>query len=95
VKKVSFGAKPPAATPPATADAWVANKPAGGDPAKPAESIKRLTIDLPLGLHRRVKAGCVREEVYIADVVRNFLDARFPAKSHGHDDTTTRKGGKS
>ena len=87
MKKVSFGARPPA-TPPVTADAWVADKPAAAEP------VKRLTIDIPLGLHRRVKAGCVREEVYIADLVRQFLDRRFPAdpQTRPHDDTTPRKG---
>ena len=84
MKKVSFGARPPAQPTPATADSWVADKP----PA--AEPVKRLTIDIPLGLHRRVKTGCVREEVPIADVVRDFLERRFPA-----DDTATRKGDKS
>lgn len=73
MKKVSFGARPPSPTSPATADAWVADKPAAAEP------VKRLTIDLPLGLHRRVKTGCVREDVTIADVVRDFLEARFPA----------------
>ena len=88
MKKVSFGARPPAAPTPATADAWVADKPAAPEP------VKRLTIDLPLGLHRRVKAGCVREEVYIADLVRQFLDRRFPAadSARPHDDTTPRNG---
>ena len=89
MKKVSFGARPPAASStPATADAWVADK------ARAPEPIKRLTIDIPLGLHRRVKAGCVRDEVYIADVVRDFLEERFPAidAAPRHDDTAPRKG---
>ena len=72
MKKVSFGSRPPTAPPTATAEDWVADRDATPEP------IKRLTIDLPLGLHRRVKAGCVREEVYIADVVRGFLEKRFP-----------------
>jgi hypothetical protein len=69
----------------------VADKPAAAEP------IKRLTIDIPLGLHRRVKTGCVREDVAIADVVRDFLDRRFPADDatgRKHDGTETRKGGK-
>ena len=87
MKKVSFGARPPV-TPSVTADAWVADKPAAAEP------VKRLTIDIPLGLHRRVKAGCVGEEVYIADLVRQFLDRRFPADGTApkHDGTTPRKG---
>ena len=88
MKKVSFGSRPPATQPSTTADAWVADKPAAPEP------VKRLTIDIPLGLHRRVKAGCVREEVYIADVVRDFLDRRFPADATArkHDGTAPRKG---
>ena len=91
MKKVSFGARPPATPSPTTADAWVADKP------PVAEPIKRLTIDIPLGLHRRVKTGCVREDVAIADVVRDFLDRRFPPDpaTQKHGDTETRKGGKS
>lgn len=77
-KKVTFGARPPAAPKAADPDAWVSNT------ASP-EKIKRLTIDIPLSLHRRVKTGCAREELVIADVVRGFLDRRFPADST--DDT--------
>jgi hypothetical protein len=89
MKKVQFGARPPAAPSPASADAWVADRPAAPEP------IKRLTIDLPLGLHLRVKTGCVREQVTIADVVREFLDGRFPddPAARKHDDTGARKGG--
>lgn len=39
---------------------------------------KRLTIDLPEDLHRRVKLGAVREGLHIADVVRELLEKRFP-----------------
>ena len=57
-------------------------------PAKPvqppqetpkAEPLKRLTIDIPLGLHKRVKAGCAAQETPIAEVVREFLERKFPA----------------
>lgn len=90
MKKVSFGSRPPAPTPSATPEDWVADRDAA------PEAIKRLTIDLPVGLHRRVKTGCVREDVTIADVVREFLDRRFPAdpQPRKHDDTEARKGGK-
>lgn len=100
MKKVTFGARPPAATKLANPDDWVANTPEtqavpNSPPGAPPEKIKRLTIDIPLSLHRRVKTGCAREELVIADVVREFLDQRFPADpeataSRIHDDTETR-----
>ena len=65
-------------------DSWVSG--AGGEapvaPAKPVrESVpmKRLTLDIPEELHRRVKSGCANRGEKIADVVRRFLDAEFPA----------------
>jgi hypothetical protein len=42
------------------------------------ESIKRLTIDIPEELHRRVKSGCALRGEKIADVVRELLEQRFP-----------------
>ena len=91
MKKVSFGSRPPATAPQAVSpEDWVADR------DKSPEPIKRLTIDLPLSLHRRVKTGCVQEDVAIADVVREFLD-HIPIKSHAqkYDDTESHNGGKS
>lgn len=87
MKKVSFGARPPAVSPAASPEDWVADRDHTPEP------IKRLTIDIPLGLHRRVKTGCVREDVAIADVVREFLARRFPADppAQKHDGTDSRK----
>lgn len=42
------------------------------------EKPKRLTIDVPADLHRRAKAGAASEGVFIADLVRDFLEQRFP-----------------
>ena len=85
MKKVTFGARPPAAGKPVNPDDWVANTAEAqvAPPAAAPEKIKRLTIDIPLGLHRRVKTGCAREELVIADVVREFLDQRFPSDPDG------------
>lgn len=71
MKKVTFGAKP--TVPHGTADNWVVARPS------PAEPVKRLTIDIPVSLHRRVKTGGVLENLVMADVVRDLLDRRFPA----------------
>ena len=45
---------------------------------KTPEPMKRLTIEIPLSLHSRVKLGSVKEQVTIVEVVRTFLDKRFP-----------------
>ena len=81
-KSVSF-ARPARKAQPA-ADDWVAG--GGGEAAAPAAAkpkqavpMKRLTLDIPEELHRRVKSGCANRGEKIADVVRRFLDAEFPA----------------
>ncbi len=51
-------------------------------PSTKAETTKRLTIDIPQGLHKRVKSQCANQGTTIADVVRAFLERKFPeAKS--------------
>src|SRR4051812_36368137 len=46
------------------------------------EEKKRLTIDIPMSLHKRVKSQCANQGTTIADVVRAFLERKFPeAKS--------------
>ena len=81
-KSVSFAR--PARKPQPDADAWVggsgaeASEPAP-KPAKQPVPMKRLTLDVPEELHRRVKSGCAARGEKIADVVRRYLDAEFPA----------------
>ncbi|MDX2119008.1 MAG: hypothetical protein SFY96_12575 [Planctomycetota bacterium] len=70
MKKVNFAAKP-AARSGQSFDQWVAGKPQ-------AEPTKRLTIDVPLSLHRRMKTRCVLDDVIMADVIRDLLMQRFP-----------------
>ena len=73
-KKVAFGPNP--ASKQATADAWVA-----ADAPKPvAEPTRRLTIDIPVGLHTRLKVGCALQGHSIADVVRELLERAFPSQ---------------
>ena len=76
-KRVDIGTRPTArhAEPAPDANAWVANQ----EPSKP-ERIKRLTIDLPESLHRRIKIACVIEDVTIVEVVRELLTERFPVE---------------
>ena len=69
-KKVSFGVKPGAARPDtARADDWVNNR--------DAETMKRLTIDVPASLHARIKSQCALRGVKMADEVRELLEHHF------------------
>ena len=45
--------------------------------------MKRLTIDIPESLHKRVKSQCGAQGKTIADVVRQFLEKKF-AEPKGH-----------
>lgn len=91
-KTVNIG-KRPAARPSAEAvDQWIESQASGaGDPTAnppktvaPAESkvaapkMKRLTIDIPDSLHRRVKSRCGQDGLRMADVIRDLLEQRFP-----------------
>jgi hypothetical protein len=40
--------------------------------------MKRLTIDIPLSLHQRVKSQCALKGDKMADVVRELLERHFP-----------------
>jgi len=71
-KKVEFGPKPTNKdTGKPTVDEWVDNR----DP----EEIKRLTLDLPANLHRRIKATCAMRGTKMADEIRQLLEKHFPA----------------
>jgi hypothetical protein len=40
--------------------------------------MKRLTIDVPIDLHIRLKTGCALRGEKIADVVRVLIEREFP-----------------
>jgi len=44
-----------------------------------AETMKRLTIDLPESLHRRIKFQCISRGLKMSDAIRELLDREFPA----------------
>ena len=67
----SFSGKPPGQNLSRAADA-IANI------TPPPEPKKRMTVDLPLSLHSRVKLRCVQDNVAISDVVREMLERNFP-----------------
>ena len=73
-KKVSIGAKPTSKPAPAAADAWVESR----APVEGPEPMKRLTIDIPDMLHRRVKSRCSQDGLRMAEVIRDLLEQRFP-----------------
>ena len=81
MKRVSFRAKTPAGTATSKIDAWVENREALPQIAVPSETIetmKRLTIDVPIELHKRIKSRCAMDNLVMADVIRDLLDHRFP-----------------
>lgn len=69
MKKVTFGGKPTNSRLANSPDEWVSGEPT-----------KRLTIDIPLSLHQRVKSQCALEGANMAEVVRGLLEKRFPPK---------------
>lgn len=71
-KKVSITPRPSARQ----ADAWVSAPAKAAAPAAASE-MKRLTIDIPAALHRKVKAACATEGVKMADVIRELLVKKY------------------
>jgi len=69
-KKVAFGTQPPQKAV-VTPDAWIEGN-------TTSEGVKRLTIDLPESLHRRMKTGCAQRGEKMADVIRALLEKEFP-----------------
>lgn len=77
-KKITFGAKPPAGRAASLdPDEWVRTGRAEPPPVEDAEPMKRLTIDVPMNLHTRIKVTCARRGVKIADEVRALLEQHF------------------
>lgn len=75
-KKIALTTTPtPKAVPAAAADQWVENRSSAAD-----EGVKRLTLDLPESLHRRIKAQCALDGRKMVDVIREMLEEKFPQK---------------
>jgi hypothetical protein len=72
MKKVSFRAKPVGHR--LSPDEWIGDKDLG-------QPMKRLTIDVPLGLHKRIKSQCAVKGTKMADAVRELLEKQFPEES--------------
>jgi hypothetical protein len=72
-KKVAFSTKPVQDKPAANAEQWVQSR--------SAEGTKRLTMDIPASLHRRMKVACAMRDTTIADEVRALLEQHYKAES--------------
>ena len=62
----------------ASAEDWAG---LGADGREPEEPMKRFTIDVPVALHRRVKAACARRGLKPSSVLRDLLEREFPDMS--------------
>ena len=80
MKTISFNRPKMADTDANSVDRWVGEVAPEQRPAKPVR-MKRFTIDVPAELHRRIKTQCAGEGLKMADVLREMLETRFPAKS--------------
>jgi hypothetical protein len=72
-KKVAISTQPVVKNTPATAEQWVDHQ--------TGSEMKRLTIDLPSNLHKRIKATCAARGVKMADEIRRLLEEHFSAQS--------------
>ena len=52
----------------------------GADDREPQE-MKRFTIDVPVELHRRVRAACAKRGLRPSSVRRDLLEREFPETS--------------
>ena len=82
MKKVTIGIKPTSQSSHTTPDAWVNDRQAKQEP------MKRLTIDVPLSLHQRVKSQCALNGEQMADVLREMLEQRFNPEYQGRGGNT-------
>ena len=57
------------------ADEWVAQ--GREKPVAPEQKMKRLTLDLPEGLHRAIKRRAVEEGVTMVDMLRTLLEEQY------------------
>jgi hypothetical protein len=53
-------------------DQWVKEK-----AKEPGQEVKRVTVDLPIEIHQKLKIRCVMERVNIADMVRKWIEEKL------------------
>jgi hypothetical protein len=64
----------PATKTAATPDAWIESR---DKPAVAAEPTKRLTVDIPQSLHKRIRLACIEQDEVMADAIRRILHNAF------------------
>jgi hypothetical protein len=57
------------------AEDWVGSR---ASPSAPSGPTKRLTVDVPADLHKRIKVHCANTEQQISDIVRELLEREYP-----------------
>ena len=67
----------PAAKTSTTPEEWIEKR---DKPAAPVEPTKRLTVDIPQSLHKRIRLACIERDEVMADAIREILQAAFPEK---------------
>ena len=80
-KKVTFGTKPDLTS----LDALVQSRSEGQGAAPPVASVpvvekeatRRVSVDLPLSLHTKLKLHCVQSGALMADYVRDLIAREF------------------
>lgn len=68
-KKIQLSRKP---TSPQAADKWVENR-----RTVETEPIKRLTLDIPESLHRKIKTDCAQRGTKMAEELRELLMQKY------------------
>jgi hypothetical protein len=84
MKKITMTAARPRVAAPI--DEWVQSRmgqddeqPIAAVPPTPPEPTIRLTLDIPKGMHKRLKLGATEREQTIADVIRELIGREFPS----------------
>jgi hypothetical protein len=84
-KKISFAPKPSVPSAP-NPEAWVSGTQVGLQEESPTPALaiqpvtvpmKRLTIDVTLDLHARIKVACAKRGTKMADEIRDLLEKQF------------------
>jgi ParG len=57
-----------------TAEEWAEGV---STPEKPTGDVKRVTVDLPIEVHQKLKIRCVVERVNIADMVKKWIEEKL------------------
>lgn len=85
-KKVTFAAKRPSEVTESNIQSWVERRDTSPLPAtapEPKIKMKRLTIDVPISLHRKIKTTCALKNLHMADEIRDLLEERFGGQGAG------------